>query len=225
MKILIVEDEQDLQNSIVDYLKVEGYLCEVASTYFQAEDKIISFNYDCIVLDITLPDGNGLDILEKVKINSPQTGIIIVSAKNSIQDKISGLDLGADDYLTKPFHLSELNARLRSIFRRKSFDGNNEIVFNEIRVIPEQQTVYVNNVMIELTKKEFDLLLYFIANKNRVLAKHAIVEHLWGDNSDLLDNIDFIYTHIKNLRKKLMEKGCEDYIKTVYGMGYKFSEI
>ena len=171
-----------------------------------------------------MPGGSGLDIIRTMKQKNSKTGIIIVSAKNSIDDKITGLDIGADDYLTKPFHLSELNARIKSLIRRRSFDGKKEIVFNEIRITPEEMQVSVKGQQLDLTKKEFDLLLYFITNKGRVLTKEALVEHLWGDNMDASDSFDFIYTHIKNLRKKMLEKGGADYIKTVYGMGYKFGE-
>ena len=148
--------------------------------------------------------------------------IIIISAKNSLDDKVSGLDIGADDYLPKPFHLSELNARIKALVRRKNFDGNKEIVVKEIVILPEERRVVVNNEEVVLTTKEYELLLYFTANKNRVVTKSAVAEHLWGDNADRLDNFNFIYTHVKNLRKKLLEKGCEDYIKTIYGIGYNF---
>ena len=222
MKILLIEDEISLSESITNYLKQEGYVCETALDFKSADEKIGSYDYDCLIVDITLPGGNGLDIIRKLKKNS-QAGVIIVSAKNSLDDKITGLDIGADDYITKPFHLSELNARLKSLLRRKNFEGKKEIKLNEISIVPDTQVVSVNDKHLDLTKKEYDLLMYFITNKDRVLTKDAIAEHLWGDNIDSADSFDFIYTHIKNLRKKLIEKGAADYIKTVYGMGYKFS--
>lgn len=224
MKVLIIEDEKPLAESISNYLKQEGYICEIALNFNQAENKIIENEYDCIVLDIGLPDGNGLDIIKILKLNQSHDGILILSAKNSIDDKINGLEIGADDYLTKPFHLSELNARVKSIFRRRNLSGNVEIQFNEIKINTEEQQVYVNNNILSLTRKEYELALFFISNKNRVLTKLSIVEHLWGDNVVMADSFEFVYTHIKNLRKKITEKGGNDYIKTVYGLGYKFTD-
>jgi DNA-binding response OmpR family regulator len=222
MKILLIEDEKELSRSIETYLSQESYICETASTYDEAREKINLYSYDCLVVDITLPDGNGLDIIRELKKNQKEAGIIIVSAKNSLDDKIAGLEIGADDYLSKPFHLSELNARIKSIIRRRSFGGKNEINMNEIRIIPDEMEVFINEKPIALTKKEFDLLIFFLSNKNRVLTKEAIAEHLWGDEIDMVDSFDFIYTHIKNLRRKIMEKEGADYIRTIYGMGYKF---
>ncbi len=222
MKILIIEDEPELANSIVEYLSTEKYLCEMASTYQKAITKIESFTYDCILLDITLPDGNGLKILERLKEQQKQDGVIIISAKNSLNDKIRGLQIGADDYLTKPFHLSELSARVYSIIRRKQFDNTNIIQQNEVTINLLSKTVSVDDQEINLTKKEFDLLLFFIGNKNRVLSKSILAEHLSGDFADMFDNHDFVYAHVKNLKKKLSESGCGNYIKTVYGTGYKW---
>jgi DNA-binding response OmpR family regulator len=222
MKILLIEDEPELQKSIKQYLEMEGNVVEFASDYSKAEQKIALYDYDCILVDITLPNGSGLDLIKEVKLKKSKAGIIIISAKNSLDDKIYGLDLGADDYLPKPFHLSELNSRIKALIRRKSFDGNLEIIVNEIKILPSERSVFVNNKNVILTSKEYDLLLYFIANKNRVVSKNALAEHLWGDNSDRLDNFDFIYNHVKNLRKKLLEKNCEDYLQTIYGIGYNF---
>ncbi len=222
MKILVIEDEKALSESIVKFLKQEGHVCESALNYNTADNKVGSYDYDCLIVDITLPGGNGLDIIRKLRKEDSQAGVIIISAKNSLDDKLVGLDIGADDYLTKPFHLSELNARLKSLLRRRNFDGKKEININEITITPDLELVSVNNKQLFLTKKEYDLLMYFVTNKNRVLTKDAIAEHLWGDNIDASDSFDFIYNHIKNLRKKLIEKGCPDYIKTVYAMGYKF---
>jgi len=224
MKILIVEDEIELLDSICSYLKNEDFICEKASTFFEAEDKLISFNYDIILLDITLPDGSGIDLLKLIKEKSPTTGVLIVSAKNSLDDKLEGLDLGADDYITKPFHLAELNSRVNSLIRRQKFDGSEIIQFNEIQINPSSKSVTVNDKPIELTKKEYNLLLYFITNKNKVLTKESIAEHLWGDDIEMSDSYDFIYTHMGNLRKKIKKLGAPDYLKTMYGLGYKFTE-
>lgn len=222
MKILLIEDEPELRKSVKLFLHQEGYIVESANDFLKAKEKVGVYDYDCVLVDISLPLGNGLDIVKQLKQGKSQAGIIIISAKNSIDDKILGLELGADDYLTKPFHLSELNARIKSIIRRKKFDGNNEIICNEIKIVPEERSVFVDGKEINVTGKEFELLLYFIANKNRVITKISIAEHLSGDDADQTDNHDFIYTHIKNLRKKLIEKGCADYIQTIYGIGYNF---
>ena len=224
MKILIVEDEKDLVNVTCDYLKKADFICEYAYNFFDAEDKLITYNYDIVILDINLPDGNGLDLLKIIKKRNPSVGVLIVSAKNSLDDKLRGLDLGADDYITKPFHLAELNSRIRSLIRRQKFRGSNHIQFNEIDINPDAKTVNVNGTPVDLTKKEYHLLLYFVTNKNRVLTKESIAEHLWGDSIDMVDNFDFIYTHMRNLRKKLKKLGAKDYVQTVYGLGYKFSE-
>ncbi|MCK9218967.1 MAG: response regulator transcription factor [Bacteroidales bacterium] len=223
MKVLLIEDEKELALSILAYLQKESYLCEAAYTFREASEKIDLYKYDCILVDINLPDGSGLNVIRELKAKKSETGIIIISAKNSLDDKVDGLGIGADDYLTKPFHLSELNARIKSVIRRRSFGGVNEIVFNEIRIQPDKMEVFVNDQAIILTKKEYDLLIFFLSNKDRVVTKESIAEHLWGDDMDLADSFDFIYTHIKNLRKKIMDKGGEDYIRTIYGMGYKFS--
>lgn len=225
MKILIVEDEPGLRESIQDYFSDGGNVCEAVNDYATALQKINIYRYDCIILDITLPGGSGLDILETLKINQHPDGVLIVSAKNSLDDRLQGFDLGADDYLTKPFHLSELKARVMAIVRRKSFEGNRMVVFNEIGMDLPAQQVTVNGTAVKLTKKEYALLLYFIANKGKVVSKNAIVEHLWGDEIDLSDNFDFLYSHIKNLRKKIMDAGGKDYIHSAYGMGYKFSDL
>lgn len=224
MKILIVEDESELAKSISEYLSEENYLCEVAGTSSEAMHKIEMFDYDCILLDIMLPDGNGLKILEELKTRQKQDGVIIISAKNALDDKIEGLKLGADDYLTKPFHLSELMARVYSIIRRKQFSSSNVVKQNELQIDLLAKTVVVNEEPISLTKKEFDLLIYFIGNKNKVISKSTLAEHLSGDFADMLDNHDFVYAHVKNLKKKLYDAGCEHYLKTVYGTGYKWED-
>jgi DNA-binding response OmpR family regulator len=222
MKILIVEDEREMAKGIVQYLRQESYVCEVAYTAGEAEEKIMLHDYDCILLDITLPDGNGLKILERLKKEGKLEGVIIISAKNSIDDRIKGLNLGADDYLSKPFHLAELGARVSAVIRRKRFEGQNTINLHEISVDLLGKTIRVNEKMVDLTRKEYDLLLFLISNKNRVVTKNAIAEHLSGDDAEIFDNFDFIYAHMKNLKKKLSEASCPDYIKTIYGLGYKF---
>lgn len=222
MKILIVEDETALAKSIGTYLADENYLCEYATTFLQAVDKINIHEYDCILLDLMLPGGDGLKVLEEIKQQNKQDGVIIISAKNSLEDKIKGLQIGADDYLTKPFHLPELAARIYSIIRRKQFGNVNIIEQNEIKINLLAKTVTVNDKNVVLTRKEFDLLLYFISNKNKVISKSAIAEHLSGDVADMFDNYDFIYVHIKNLKKKLSEAGYDNYLKTLYGTGYKW---
>ena len=222
MKILVIEDNIDLAGNIRDYLLQEGFLVEGASTIETARDKLTRFPYDCVVLDIMLPDGNGMEIIEFIQTEKIGCGVLIISAKNSLDDKVKGLGLGADDYITKPFHLPELNARLRAIYRRRSMNGEREIAFNEISVNPDTMKALVNENELDLTKKEFDLLLYMLINKNRVLTRQSIAEHLWGDYTDNLANFDFVYQHIKNLRRKIALADGKDYISTVYGLGYKF---
>ncbi len=224
MKILIVEDELDIVNATCSFLKKGDFICEYATSFFDAEDKIITYNYDIVILDINLPDGNGLDLLKIIKKQNSKTGVLVLSAKDSLDDKLKGLDLGADDYITKPFHLAELNSRVNSLLRRQKFEGGHTIKFNEIEINPNDRWVKVHSKPVELTKKEFYLLLYFITNKDRVLTKESIAEHLWGDSIDMVDNFDFIYTHMRNLRKKLKKLGAEDYMQTIYGLGYKFGE-
>lgn len=222
MKILIIEDEIELAKSMIQYLSEEKYLCEVANTFSKAKDRIENFSYDCILLDISLPDGNGLKLLEELKSLGKQDGVIIISAKDSLDDKIRGLQIGADDYLTKPFHLSELNARIYSLIRRKQFNNSNIIIQGKLEIDLLAKTVSTNQTIIPLTKKELNLILYFIGNKNRVLSKSTLAEHLSGDFADMLDNHDFVYAHVKNLKKKLNEAGCDHYLRTVYGTGYKW---
>lgn len=225
MKLLLVEDEQDLKDSIVAYLQTEGFSIETAFDYFSGEDKVLSYSYDCLIVDIGLPGGNGLELIKELKKKNSEAGVIIISAKDSLNDKLTGLDIGADDYLTKPFHLSELNARIKSIIRRRNFKGSKLLNFNEIKVSFDSRQIWVNNEELNLTRKEYDLLLYFITNKGKVLDKESIAEHLWGDNMSIVaDSFDFIYTHIKNLRKKIIDAGCTDYLQTVYGIGYKFED-
>lgn len=224
MKLLLIEDEKELAESIISYFSGNGYICEWANTITIASDKISAYEYDCIMLDLMLPDGNGFKILEELKALNKTDGVIIISAKESLDTKIEGLQLGADDYLTKPFHLSELLARVQALIRRKNFQGNNTISFNEISIDAFAKTIMVQGKGIALTKTELDLLIYLIGNNNRVLPKSAIAEHLSGDMADMLVSHDFVYAHIKNLKRKLAEAGSNDYIKTVYGLGYKWQQ-
>jgi len=223
MKLLLVEDEPALRAVLLESLRPGGYVVEVAANFAQAYEKIKLYRYDCVLLDLTLPDGNGLDLVRALKADNSPAGVLIFTARDTLEDRIAGLDLGADDYLVKPFHLSELNARLRAIIRRRQFQGQHHIVFRDLLVWPDQAEVLVRGEPLTLTRKEFDLLLYLLANPDRVLTKEAIAEHLCGDAVDAADSFDFIYTHFKNLRKKLQEKGADNYIRTMYGMGYKLS--
>lgn len=223
MKILLIEDEKDLAQSIEKFIGEDEFIIDVVHNYWDAEEKINLYEYDCALVDLMLPDGSGLDLIKKLKLLQPKCGIIIITAKNTIDDKLTGLELGADDYLTKPFHLAELNARIKSVLRRRFFNGSNQIVINEITIDTNKRTVAVNDNIVDLTKREYDILLYFVSNKERVLTKESIVEHIWGDDANAFDNFDFVYTHIKNLRKKLIEQGAKDYIKSIYGIGYKFT--
>jgi len=225
MKILIVEDELDLSSAIRGYLTSEGNLCETAATYETAYQKISLYNYDCILLDLMLPDGDGLKLLQYLKSLQKTEGVVIISARNALDDRITGLNLGADDYLIKPFHLSELNARIAAIIRRKNNQHTNLLNFNEICIDLNAKTISVNDQEVHFTRKEYDLLLYFIYNKGKAISKSAAAEHLWGDEADMADSFDFIYTHIKNIRKKLSDTGAKDYFHSVYGIGYRFFDV
>ncbi|SEW43849.1 response regulator transcription factor [Chitinophaga arvensicola] len=222
MKLLIIEDEIQLAQSMISYLSGENYVCEYAGTYQQALTKIDMYEYECILLDIMLPGGDGMQLLEEIKKRQKEEGVIIISAKDSFDDKIQGLQLGADDYLSKPFHLPELAARIFSIIRRRKFNNSNIIRQNELTINLLAKTVLVHQQPVILTKKEFDLLLYFIGNRNKVVSKNALAEHLSGDIAGMLDDHNFIYAHIKNLKKKLHEAGCGNYLKTIYATGYKW---
>lgn len=222
MKILLVEDNPELTQNICQYLSQQGLICEAVATLYEAEDRILSFDYDCVLLDLMLPDGNGLQLLQTIKTAHPQLNVLIISAKDALDDRLKGLDLGADDYLPKPFHLAELLARIRAIFRRSKLGGSDTLEFNEIQINHQSLEVTVLGKLLDLTKKEFDLLVFLLTNKNKVLSKQAIATHLWGDYTDDLANFDFVYQHIKNLRKKICAAGGRDYLTTVYGLGYKF---
>ncbi|MGQ2982507.1 response regulator transcription factor [Flavobacterium sp.] len=223
MKILIIEDEQGLREVIRESLEKEKYIVETAYDYISGLEKIGVYDYDCILIDIMLPNGTGLDLVRELKAMRKKEAVIIISAKDSVDDKVAGLDLGADDYLAKPFHLAELHARIKSAIRRKNHGGNTAIVWNNIKLSPEQRSVKVDDLPLTLNRKEFDLLYYFIINPNRLINKTALAESVWGDYTDQADNLDFVYSQIKNLRKKLKDAGAEADIQAVYGMGYKMS--
>lgn len=223
MKLLIIEDERMLSRSIAEYLGREDYLCEHAYTCNEALYKIAAYEYDCILLDLMLPDGSGLDILRNIKKESPQTGVIIVSAKDSLDDKVEGLKIGADDYLPKPFHLPELSMRIYALMRRQKFTSDNTLHAGQLTIDLPEHKVTVGDNYVALTKSEYDLLLFLIQNRNRVVSKSAIAEHLSGNMADMLDDFNFIYAHIKNLKSKLSAAGISDCIKTLYGTGYKWN--
>ena len=222
MKLLIIEDEKGLRENITTYFNGDGNICENCSDLASAMEKLALYDYDCVLLDIGLPDGDGFTVLDYLKREKKSESVIIISARNSLDDRIKGLDIGADDYLTKPFHLAELKARVVAIFRRKIGNNKGPLVFNEISIDLYGRAVKVYEKTILLTRKEYEMLLYFIANKGKVITKMALAEHLWGDEIDMHNNFDFIYTHIKNLLKKIMEADGQDYFRSIYGIGYKF---
>ncbi len=223
MKLLFVEDEPVLLQEMQSYFRSLNFTCEHAVNFSDAAEKVNSYVYDIVVLDITLPDGNGIDLIRDIRAQHLETGILILSARDSLQDKLDGLNLGADDYLTKPFYVEELNARINALYRRKVLKGSSKLVFGDFIIDPESKQLFFDNRPMTLTRKEFELLVYFVVNKNRVLGKSSIAEHLWGDHVDQFDNFDTLYAHIKNLRKKLISASGNDYVKSVYGMGYKFA--
>lgn len=221
MKILVVEDEDSLRETIIRSLEKERYTVESAATFNEAGMKLNDYDYDCVVLDIMLPGGSGLTLLEELKKHRKRDSVIIISAKDSIEDKVTGLDLGADDYLTKPFHLAELNARVKSVIRRKQQDGELSLRVGNITLYPDRHTVYIEQEELTLNRKEFDLLYYFVTNPDRLISKASLAESVWGDYIDQADSFDFIYSQVKNLRKKLKNAGATAEIKAVYGFGYK----
>ena len=224
MKILIIEDEPALVQSITQYLTAQGYLCEQAVTYFEAIDKISLYAYDCILLDLMLPGGDGMEVLGHLRKTNRQTAVLIISAKDSLDDKIKGIHTGADDCLAKPFHLAELSARIYALIRRSQYDGSNVVRSHHLEIDLLSKEVTANGSSIILTKTEYDLLLFLIGNKNRVISKSALAEHISGEMADMLDSYDFVYAHIKNLKGKLNKAGCAEAIKTIYGMGYQWIE-
>ena len=223
MRILVIEDEAALLESVVRYLNDSGYKCFGAANCSRASEMIWDEEYGQYIIDVMLPDGSGLELIKEIKGNQPESGIIIISAKDSLEDKLAGLDLGADDYITKPFYLAELNSRLKALERRRFRNGSTEIKFNEITINPDRNEVSVDGKLCELTVKERQLLEFFIYNKNKVVSKENIAAHLWDSDPDFLGDMDFIYTHIRNIRKKIKDCGGRDYIKTIYRLGYKWA--
>ena len=223
MKILLVEDHLELARSIASYLVQEHYICEVAATFDEAREKLALFTYDCVLLDIMLPDGNGISLLKLIRKEGIESSVIIISAQNALDFKVTGLGEGADDYITKPFPLPELHARIKAIMRRRSPHKNNVLTFMDLSADLESMEFRANGKLLNLTRKEANLLLYFINNKGRMLTRQAIAAHLWGDYTDNLDSVDFVYQHVKNLRKKITDAGGKDHISTVYGFGYKLN--
>lgn len=221
MKILVVEDEPELMRELSLGFVDEGFLVDEAANLEEGKDRIGMVQYDLVILDLGLPDGNGLELLQLIRKERSETGVLILSAKDSLDDKISGLEIGADDYLTKPFHFAELNARVKSIFRRRALKGETQIAMDNLVIFPGEIKAEIDGIPIDLTRKEFQLLLFLMLNKGKVISKIQIAEHLWGDFADSFDDLDFIYTHVKNLRKKLKVNGAEAKLETVYGLGYK----
>ncbi|MGM0473521.1 MAG: response regulator transcription factor [Bacteroidota bacterium] len=224
MELLIVEDSSSLMDSMVQYLEMEGFRCIQAKDYRTALDRIDKYNYICLLIDLNLPDGDGTDLVKLAKKNNEDQGIIIISARDAVEHRVAGLDAGADDYLVKPFHLSELAARVHSVIRRTRLYGNKIFEFGLIRVHPEEHNCYANGKLLDLTNMEYELLLYFMSNRNRVVTKESIAEYLWREYSGGYGSYEFVYTHLKNLRRKLADSGCPDYIQNIYGVGYKMTD-
>ena len=223
MHILIVEDELPLMESMVSYLEMEGFRCEQATSYHAGLCSLDKHDYICMLIDLNLPDGEGLDLVKLARQNQTNSGIIIVSARNALEERVKGLSMGADDYLVKPFHLSELVARIQSVARRTHTQGDEILKFGVIRVMPEERTCFVKDKQVDLTRKEHDLLLYLMANRNRVITKESIADYLWGEYGGGYGSYDFVYTHLKNLKRKLLDAGSPDYVQNIYGIGYKFT--
>lgn len=221
MKILVVEDNLKLLEAIAEAMSAEKFLCITTDRFDDAHEKLFLYTYDILVVDINLPGGSGLDLIRAIKAHDPATGIIVISARDSLDNKIEGLELGADDYITKPFAMAELIARIKSLLRRRNFSGSDTVTLGRITIAPNTREAWVADNKVEFTKSEFDILLFFISNPGRVLTRESIAEHIWGDNMDLADSFDFIYSHIKNIRRKITGNGVRDPIKAVYGIGYK----
>ncbi|MFO0322578.1 MAG: response regulator transcription factor [Bacteroidota bacterium] len=224
MKILIIEDEKSLREDVIFYLTDNGYKCDFASSVQGGILKLLENKYGCALVDLGLPDGSGIEIIEYIKKTDPEMGLIIITAANSLEDKLTGLKIGADDYLTKPFHLSELSARIYSVLRRRNFGGKNTLIFEGLEIDPTEKKVIANGVQLQLTKKEYDILLHLASNPSHLITKEALAENIWGDKSEMATTFDFVYSQIKNLKKKLNEAGLKNYIKVVYRMGYKFMD-
>lgn len=224
MKLLLIEDHDPLRQQLQNMLEKHEFVCEEASNFKQAIEKIALYEYDLIIVDINLPGGSGLEIIRKAKKDMPQTAIMIISARDAITQRIEGLEIGADDYISKPFDMSELLARVKSLMRRYRFDGRQALNIGNISIDTYLSVVTVDGAELDLTKTEYKLLLFFFSNPGRVLTREGMAEHVWGDHMDVADSFDFIYSHIKNLRKKLKSAGADDPIKVVYGVGYKIDK-
>ncbi len=225
MKLLIIEDEPTLLKDLGEFVDREGFLYELAKDYSTADEKIMLYDYDCIILDINLPDGSGFDILDKLRQHNKLDGVLILSARDSIDDKMKGFELGADDYLTKPFFYSELNARIRAIIRRRKFNINKDILFGNLQIDLDQHQVKVHNELLSFTKKEFAILTHLISNQKRVVSKTALSEYIWGDNIDEADSFGFLFSQMKNLKRKLKEAGALVEITNIYGVGYQIKSL
>lgn len=224
MKILIIEDEIELLETIKESLEKENYRVEFAQDYSSGLDKIVRFDYSCILLDVGLPGGSGLDILRELKEMKRDDHVIIISAKDAIEDKVLGLELGADDYLTKPFHLAELHARVKSVIRRTSAKGNSFISFGNVKLDLDNRTLFIDETPLDFNRKEFDILSYFLMHPNRLVQKSTLAEHVWGDYMDDADDFEFLYSQIKNVRKKMSQLQANIEIVSVYGLGYKLTQ-
>lgn len=221
MKILLIEDEAPIRAALKEHLTQQGYRCEEAPDFASAYEKLWLYEYDAVLLDLTLPGGSGLDLLRALKAAGARAAVLILTARDALDDRITGLELGADDYLAKPFHLAEVSARLRAVLRRRHFGGQLVLRYAELTVDPTDALVTVNGEAVTLTRKELELLTYFLTNVGRVLTKESLAEHAWGDAIDAADSFSFLYTHLKNLRRKLRAAGCELPIRTLYGLGYQ----
>ena len=221
MKILIIEDESSLQELMTKALKQEGYVVESAMDYGSAVEKLGAYSYDCVLLDINLPGGSGFDILERIRKESVRSDVIIISARDSIDDKVRGLEIGADDYLAKPFHLVELIARIRSVARRSRNDGDFGYKAGNVVLDDVSRSLTIDGKPVSLLKKEFEILKYFLMRPGHTVDKAILAEAVWGDHIDQSDDFQFVYAQMKNLRRKLAEAGADIEIKSVYGFGYK----
>ncbi|MFT4760730.1 MAG: DNA-binding response OmpR family regulator [Paraglaciecola sp.] len=222
MKFLLIQNDQGLLSKLSDFFKKSGHVCESAITFREGYKKINNYDYDCAIIDLDMPSGDNLKLVEMLRKDNEETGIVIISSKNEVADRINGLEVGADDFIGKPFDVLELNARVKAVTRRKTKLFKKELTFGKLSINMDERRVVADETTLKLTKKEFNILLYLARNKNRVVKKESIAEHLWGDHMDEAASFDFIYAHVKNLRKKLVENNCGDFLKTIYGVGYKF---
>lgn len=203
------------------FLEKEQYMIETAIDYASGLAKLANYHYDCILLDVMLPGGTGMQLLSALRRLGKDDSVIIISAKDAVEDKVQGLELGADDYLAKPFHLAELLARIKTVIRRKNQQIAQAICFKNVRLFPEDRKLLVGEQEVALNRKEYDLLYYFLIRPEKLIPKTTLAEAVWGDDADQADSLDFIYSQIKNLRKKLKENSAAIDFQAVYGVGYK----